>query len=125
MIRTRLFYYLLIFIVCLCGCENRVMIRIANRSDVEIQNVVVNFPSQTETYGNIPSGKTTKYHNVKKAYRYARIAAVVDGKEALIQPQDYVGESLLSNGKYTYSLTYNPKAMEKYDRIRLELENDN
>lgn len=49
------------------------MIRVANRSDVEIHSVVVKFPSQTEMYGKIVPGAATDYRKVDKAYGYAYI----------------------------------------------------
>jgi len=124
MLRIGSFLYLLIIVACLCGCRKEVRLRIANRSDVELLNVVVRFPSQTEKYGNILPGRTTEYRKVNKAYRYAYIEAVIEGKEAILQPQDYVGESLLSGGNYTYSLSYNPKASDKHGRLQLQLEKE-
>lgn len=115
---------LLIGATFLCGCERDVMIRVANRSPVEISSVVVKFPSQTETYGHIAPGSATDYHKVNKAYSYAYIEAVVNEKQAVLQPIDYVGERLLSGGHYTYALTYNPDATEKFTRLRLQFEKD-
>ncbi len=103
------------------GCKKDVMIRVANGGDVELQEVLVKFPSQTETYGNISPGQTTAYRKIDKAYRYARIHALVNGKEAVLMPTDYVGEELLSGGNYTYVLKNNPKAVENHDRLRFEL----
>jgi hypothetical protein len=124
MIRIGTLLYLLIVATCLCGCRKEVMIRVANRSDVELRDVVVRFPSQTERYGDIPPGKTTEYRKVSKAYSYARIRAVIDGKEVVLQPTDYVGERLLSGGNYTYSLRHDPKATDKRNSLWLELERE-
>jgi hypothetical protein len=110
--------YLLIFL-SLIGSSNT-EIRISNQSKVPIQEVRVQFPSQTESYGTIPAKGVTDYRVVKKAYRYARIEAVVDGKRAILQPIDYVGEKELKAGKYTYILTINKNASSEYDRLRLQ-----
>ena len=99
-------------------------IRIANRSNVPIEQVRIDFPSQTEEYGTIPPRGVTEYRVVKIAYRYARITARVRGEEALLQPIDYVGEKRLRGGKYAYLLTINEKATSRYDRIKLELRKD-
>jgi hypothetical protein len=98
------------------------MVRVANLSDVEIENVVVKFPGQVEEYGNVPPNGATDFRRVAKAYRYGYIRAVIDGKEAVLQPEDYVGEKLLKAGRYTYVLTYDPTAPDKYTRLWLELE---
>ncbi len=122
--KTLFLFYLLILVTGLCGCQKDVMIRVANRSDVEIHSVVVKFPSQTEMYGKIVPGAATDYRKVDKAYGYAYIEAVIDGKPAVLQPIDYVGERLLSGGNYTYALTYNPSATDKHDILRFQLEKD-
>ena len=99
-------------------------IRIANRSRVAIENVRVQFPSQTDVYGTIPPNGVTDYRVVKKAYRYARIEAVVAGKPAGFLPIDYVGESELKAGRYTYVLTINARATSKYYGLKLKLRKD-
>ena len=99
-------------------------IRVANRSNVPIEQVRIQFPSQTEEYGTIPPQGVTEYRVVKLAYRYARIEAKVRGEEVLLQPIDYVGEKQLRGGKYTYVLTVNEKATSKYTRLKLELRKD-
>jgi hypothetical protein len=100
------------------------MIRVANRSDVELRDVIVKYPSQTEKYGNLPPNEVSGFRRITRAYSYAYIQAVVDGKEAVIQPEDYVGERLLRPGSYTYALAYNPAATDKYDRLWLKLEKE-
>jgi hypothetical protein len=105
--------------------QKDVMIRIANHGDVELQDVSVRFPSQTEEYGNILPGQATEYRKIGKAYRYARVRAIANGKELLLQPTDYVGETLLQGGNYTYVLKNKPDAVDKYDRLWLEFVEEN
>jgi len=97
------------------------MVRVANDSNVEMRDVVVRFPSQTEKYGTVAANSETDYRQVRRAYRYGYVKAVVDDKEAVIQPKDYVGEKLLEPGKYTYVLSYDPAATDKYSRLGLKL----
>ena len=108
-------------LVCSGASQDEVLIRIANHGKVELQNVVVQFPTQKEKYGNILPGKETSYRKVDKAYGYAYIRALVEGKEAVLQPEDYVGETLLKPGMYTYVLTYNPDSVDKHDRLNHKL----
>ena len=82
------------------------------------------FPSQTEEYGNIPPREATEYRVVKESYRYAYIEAVVGGKRAVLQPIDYVGEKKLGPGEYTYELSINQKATSEYDRLMLVCRKD-
>jgi len=115
---------LLVLLGCLSGCQKDVMIRVANRSDVLMSNVVVKFPSQTETYGDIAPGSATDYRKVNRAYPYAYVEAVVSGNQAILQPIDYVGERLLAGGNYTYELTHNPRASDKYGRLELHMKKE-
>ncbi|WFB37576.1 hypothetical protein P3T73_07360 [Kiritimatiellota bacterium B12222] len=114
--------YMLVMAICLCGCQTEVMIRIENRSDVELKGVIVQFPSQTENYGDILPGQATEYREIDKAYGYAYVEAWINGDEAVLQPEDYVGEKLLSGGNYTYVLRHNNEATEKWNRLRLVME---
>ena len=113
----------------LCGCQKEVMIRevnirVANQSNVPFNEVTVQFPSQRADYGNILPGEITEYREIDKAYRYAYVKAWIEGKEAVLQPEDYVGENLLSGGNYTYVLQYNSESTEKWGRLQLELEKE-
>lgn len=85
-----------------------VMIRIANRSTVEMNNIVIQFPNQTERYSRIPPGEVTEYRQVTEAYRYAPVEVSINGKVRRMIATDYVGEEQLSSGNYTYALTFDP-----------------
>ena len=100
---------------------DKLEIRIANHSRVALENVRVLFPSQSEVYGTIPPNGVTDYRVVKKAYRYAPIKAVAAGVPAGFLPIDYVGESELKAGRYTYVLTINARATSKYYGLKLKL----
>lgn len=93
------------------GCKStsvstidEVMIRIHNKSPYSMEEVFVSFPEEEIHYGNILPGEESTYHEVAKAYRYAYIETVVDAKKLAVVPIDYVGESLLKPGLYTYEL---------------------
>ena len=117
-------YWGLILVLLSFTGNSDVEIRVANRSNVPIQEVVIGFPSQTEAYGTIPPKGVTEYQVVKKAYRYAQVVAKIGGEEVMIQPFDYVGEKPLKSGKYTYVLTINEKATTRFNRIKLRLRKD-
>lgn len=86
------------------GPEGDVEIRIANNSSFAFQRVDVVFPEDEVSYGAVPAHGATSYHSVETAYRYAYIEVQVDGEELIIQPIDYVGETPLEPGRYTYAL---------------------
>lgn len=113
-----------LFLLWFVPVDGEIKIRIANRSNVPIEKVRVQFPSQTEEYGNIRPREVSEYRVVKESYRYAYIEAVVEGKRAVLQPIDYVGEKKLRSGSYTYELSINQKATSEYDRLKLACRKD-
>jgi hypothetical protein len=81
-----------------------VEIRIANESQFGFDRVEVGFPTGSVSYGALAPGESSEYRSVSRAYRYAYIEIEVDGEEFVRQPIDYVGETPLAAGKYTYRL---------------------
>lgn len=106
------------------GPGTELEIRVVNQSEVLMREVVVRFPEQAETYGDIAPGGATPYRSISKAYRYAYVAAMINGRKGVLQPIDFVGERLLAGGRYSYVLTYNPAAKEQFDLIGLEFRKD-
>src|SRR3954467_1852601 len=76
-------------------------IRVRNDSRVDFTNVVAG----EKKYGDIQQGATTDYQTWKRAYRYAFVSLLADSKLLKFQPQDYVGEIPLGDGRFTYVLT--------------------
>jgi hypothetical protein len=81
-----------------------VEIRIANESAFTFNRVDVGFPAERVSYGALAPNESSSYRRVEHAYRYAYVEIEVDGEEHILQPIDYVGETPLSRGKYTYRL---------------------
>ncbi|WP_143144347.1 hypothetical protein [Flaviramulus basaltis] len=82
-----------------------VNIRLSNISDLNFENIIVN-PGSSErvNYGNIDSGMFSDYKNFEKAYGYGFVELTANGEKYSIVPIDYVGESPLRDGDYTYQL---------------------
>ena len=73
-----------------------------NASPFAFDEVEVGFPSQSESYGSLAVGGATPYRPVTEAYRYAYVRVRSGGKTVVQQPTDYVGETLLAPGRYSY-----------------------
>ena len=86
------------------GPRGDVHVRIANESAFAFSSVDVVFPEDSVDYGIVAAHGASEYRPVSKAYSYALIIVQVGGEEMRLQPIDYVGESLLSPGRYTYAL---------------------
>ncbi|MXV51104.1 hypothetical protein GS399_09000 [Pedobacter sp. HMF7647] len=91
-------------------------IRIENKSSYQFDNVLVWAGDVKNNYGSIKPGQTSEYKIFNEAYRYAYVKLNVGEKEFILQPIDYVGETPLEAGKYTYQLT-----VSNYDQSRLNL----
>ena len=90
-----------ILLASAASTSNATEIRIRNDSTVELKNVVVG----DKKYGDIKPGRTTDYQHWEGAYRYSFVSLLANSKPLTLQPIDYVGESLLGEGKFTYILT--------------------
>lgn len=101
---------LILAIVILCNCTknddtNDVNIRLSNISALNFENIIVN-PGSSErvNYGDLDAGMFSGYKNFQKAYSYGFVELIAEGEKYSIIPIDYVGETPLSNGSYTYQL---------------------
>lgn len=84
-----------------------VSIRIENASDVDFDEVSVFFPdqpSQPVHYGAIQQGAVSDYQQTTRAYRFAPIEVRVGTQTLVLRPIDYVGETALPAGRFTYVL---------------------
>jgi hypothetical protein len=80
-------------------------VRIRNKSSVDFSDVYAVFPNGTKVhYGPVPAGGVSKYESVLEAYSYSYLKVKAGGHTYVYQPVDYVGESVLPNGKYSYAL---------------------
>ncbi|MDX1328442.1 MAG: hypothetical protein R3299_12120 [Arenibacter sp.] len=101
--------FLLFSIILMIGCTERddehsgVHIRIKNESSVHFDEVVVG--GNDKIHENIPAGTFSKYLEYNTAYRYAYINILVGDENYILQPIDFVGETPLTNGFYTYGLS--------------------
>lgn len=99
---TTLFALALLFAAC--SKSSPLEIRVTNRGTVPIDSLEINFVGQVETFVAIAPDTSTAYRPIKKAYHYARIQGTTSGKKFGLLPHDYVGETPLSPGRYTYAL---------------------
>ncbi|MEO6302134.1 MAG: hypothetical protein ABIP51_03070 [Bacteroidia bacterium] len=83
-------------------------IRIKNISSNDYCNVIIKGQDGvTVNYGSLKSGETSCYNSYDKMYRYSYIKVTIDGEDFELQPIDFVGETPLEIGKFTYSVNNN------------------
>ncbi len=80
-------------------------IRLRNASTFELTDVTFAPGSPRLEFARIAPGATTEYRTVDGAYRYGYLDVLVDGTRRVLQPIDYVGESVIGEGRFTYVIT--------------------
>lgn len=99
---------LLVVLVASFGCTDRddaitkVNLRIKNTSAITYESVTVS--SDVYTYTNIASGSYSDYLEFDELYSYSYISILANGETHVLQPIDFVGETPLALGFYTYEL---------------------
>ncbi|WP_057940244.1 hypothetical protein [Algoriphagus resistens] len=99
--------FLALFLLTSCSDETipeGILIRVENSSNVDFKDVLVSSGSGNMEFGAIKARKKSDYREFESAYRYGFVSVLANGKELRIQPYDYVGETPLSKGYYTYKL---------------------
>ncbi len=102
--------YLFAFLV-LFACDDRddnvneVNIRIRNISNINFDRVQVGEPDKI--HENVGTDEFSDYLQYEEAYRYAFIEIQSGAEIYVLQPIDFVGETALPIGLYTYELDVN------------------
>ncbi|MDG1911949.1 MAG: hypothetical protein P8I42_03895, partial [Flavobacteriaceae bacterium] len=102
---------------------SEVYIRLSNISEYNFKNIVVNTSTGNVDFENIDSGQMSQYKNFETAYQYAFVELEIEGRIHTIQPIDYVEETPLEDGYYTYQIDAND-SQEQYGRISLTIIED-
>lgn len=102
------FAFLIMSFFLLTGCSDRddklvgVHIRIKNESNLTYDQVQVG--EGDKLHKNISPGAFSDYLEYESAYSYAYINITSGDENYILQPHDFVGETLLEPGYYTYAL---------------------
>ena len=104
---------LCIFVLTSCNEENvsnGVKLRLENVSTIDFTEVYVATTGAEKSFGSLNKGEVSEYISFDGIYRYAYVRIVAGDNEYILQPIDYVGETLLTSGKYTYLLNITNEA---------------
>jgi hypothetical protein len=85
-----------------------VEVRLENDSEFELDETNLFLPDTTLFFVELQPNEVTPYHEVGRAFRIASVRVLTQGDSARLQVIDYVGESLLDPGRYTYILSVFP-----------------
>lgn len=101
-----------------------VRIRVHNQSSSKMNDIVIDFvspedeahinlTSQKEEYGSLDPAEMSDYRIVGSTYGYAPMEMLINEEKIRRGVIDFVGESTIPNGNYTYALTYGPDQYSK------------
>ncbi|MCD2517604.1 hypothetical protein LQ564_14920 [Massilia sp. G4R7] len=91
------------------------MIRIANDTGLPLRQVRVN----GVPFGDLPVGGISGYQPLTSAYRYASLRLVAAGTSFESIPDDYLGETPLGKGHFTYRIAREEVSGKPYFGIRV------
>ncbi len=103
--------------------NGKTAIRVKNTSGHFYNDVVVSAGTDTHEYNTVAPLTSSEYKLFEFAYRYAFVELTIDGDLATIQPIDFLGETELDPGYYTYEISTNDNR-GRYGRLSLKLVED-
>lgn len=107
--KNKIILPLLVLVLTIFSCDDRddnleaVNIRVKNVSELTYSLVQINGDTEN-VHTDVASGEVSEYFEYETAYAYASIVIEADGKTYTLQAIDYVGETPLPLGFYTYEL---------------------
>ncbi len=105
-ITISLFIYALVFTGCnvVGNNDTEVEIRVKNNSSYTIEGFRISTGGGDFTYETLAPGEVSDYKLYDYSYSYFFVSFSIDTNDFVKQPIDYVGESKIKNGKYTYNI---------------------
>ena len=85
--------------------DSKTEIRLRNASTFDLTNVTFAPGAPRLEFARIAPDGTTEYRTVDDAYPYGYLDVLVGGERRVLQPIDYVGESEIGAGRFTYVIT--------------------
>ena len=96
-------------------------LRIRNEGPAAAKALRVQFPKGTYAIGDVAPGATSDYVDVPEGvYGYGAYRLQVDGRDVSVPVIDFVGESPLAPGDYTYVVAVDPAAQLPVALVRVQ-----
>ncbi|CAL2064471.1 hypothetical protein [Tenacibaculum sp. 190524A05c] len=97
----------ILFLLFIMSCSERentteILIRLKNNSSVNFDKSSFN----NVEFGKLAPDETSNYQSFEVAYHYGLVSIVIEGQEYGWIPIDYVGETPLKPGKYTFEYSF-------------------
>ncbi len=92
---------------------NEVHIRLTNNSEFKFEDTTYN----NINFGDIEPGEKTEYKLFKNQYSYGSVSILIENEQYGWQPIDFVGESLLEDGNYTFEYSFDNENKVLTDKL--------
>jgi len=120
-LRFRFALNALLLAILTAGCTDvlgpgYLSIRVRNAGPVAFDVATLGFRDQTVQYGRLAAGEATSYRSVRFAYSYAYVEVEAAGRRFTRVPIDYVGETPLARGSYTFEIALDLESGELTQR---------
>ena len=106
----KLFALLFVCLIILTGCsvvgndDTEVEIRVKNSSTYTIENLRISTGGGDYIYETLAPGEFSTYKEYDFSYSYFFVSLSIDTNQFVQQPVDYVGESKIKSGQYTFDI---------------------
>ncbi len=124
--RTSIFFTI-IALVLIFSCQKSstdnagIFIRIENASIYDYSNIQINpNPTNDHLFGNLNAGEKSAYQQYEHAYSYGHVKLFIDSNSYQLIPIDYIGESVLEDGYYTYKIGATDQTSNEFGRLTHE-----
>ncbi len=122
--KVYLFIVLFGLIIMACSKEETtssndgIFIRLKNTSVYNYKNIIVEAGMTANVYEDLEPNQISEYQEFDSAFAYAFVELEIEGNTFTIQPIDFIGETMLEDGFYTYEISAN-ESTEQYGRLGL------
>jgi hypothetical protein len=90
--------------------QSKQQLRLVNQSSILLHNLIVRFPNDQVSFGDLPGGTTSEYRNVPNGvYAYAAYTVEIEETKYDQPVIDWVGEVPMTGKAFTYILTVDPQ----------------
>jgi hypothetical protein len=109
MTRFRIALALLLVLAAVSGCTSiagsgGVRIRFSNGGAAELTNITFQSGDASVQLARLAPGELSPYSVHASTYHYGYLRFTVNGAEQVLQPIDYVGETPITSGAYTFRI---------------------
>ena len=117
--RTKHFLLALSVLIGAFGCNNNddrgneVNIRLSNNSNVQFKDATFN----GQNFGDLEPNEKSDYKKFEMAYHYGAVNITIDGENYGWQPIDFVGETPLKEGSYTFEYSFDTETKILTDKL--------